>query len=306
MRKHLFIIISLIFLLKKIDAQTNVYHPFPDSSALWNETSWWASTPVGNNPQIEFFGGDTIISNIHYKKIMASGYEYASGNQTCCNYVNRYLGALRQDTAHKKVYFCNASTTKDTLLYNFNLHVGDTLKLTYINHIANTNYVSSIDSILIGTTYRKQYNINGLSVSSISSSFVSLIEGIGSTLGLLEPLVAPFESGSALNCFSQNHVTLYPAGTDSCSSTVSIKEIKNNSSIILTIYPNPAQNNFTIKTNTNEKQNLQVFDVNDKLVLTQTINGTTNIDASTLAQGVYNVSLTSNEGVVNKRLVVVK
>jgi len=291
-------------MLKKADAQTNVYHPFPDSSALWNEESWWYNPPgFVHNPQIEFFGGDTIISTIHYKKIMASGYKYYI-NQTCCNYVNGYLGAMRQDTTHKKIYFCKASTTKDTLLYNFNLHHGDTLSLSYINP-TKSNYISSIDSILIGTTYRKKYNISVLPVGS-SSSFVSLIEGIGSTFGLLYMLTPPFEAGSTLNCFSQNHVTLYPNMTDSCSSTVSIKEIKNNSALNFVVYPNPAQNNFTIQTNVSDKQTLQIVDVNGKLVLTQIINGTTSIDASILAQGVYNISLTSSEGVVNKKLVIVK
>jgi len=54
------------------------------------------------------------------------------------------------------------------------------------------------------------------------------------------------------------------------------------------------------------KQTLQVFDVNGKLVLSQTINGKTNIDATNLAEGVYNLSLINQNGVVNKRLLIVK
>ena len=72
------------------------------------------------------------------------------------------------------------------------------------------------------------------------------------------------------------------------------------------IYPNPAQNNFTIETNNTDKQILQITDVNGKQVLTQTINGTTNVDASNLNAGVYNISISSNTGVVNKKLVIVK
>ena len=51
---------------------------------------------------------------------------------------------------------------------------------------------------------------------------------------------------------------------------------------------------------------MQVYDVNGKLVLNQTITGKTHIDAGTLNEGVYNISLISDEGVVNKRLVIVK
>jgi hypothetical protein len=71
------------------------------------------------------------------------------------------------------------------------------------------------------------------------------------------------------------------------------------------IYPNPNNGSFIIETNNNTKQTIQVYDVNGKLVLTQTLSGKTNIDASSLNEGVYNVSIISNEGVENKRLVIV-
>ncbi|HXD93811.1 MAG TPA: T9SS type A sorting domain-containing protein [Bacteroidia bacterium] len=83
-----------------------------------------------------------------------------------------------------------------------------------------------------------------------------------------------------------------------------ILEVTNNNN--LNIYPNPTNGSFIIESNSSEKQTLQVFDINGKLVLSQTINGKTIIDASILSEGVYNISLISNEGVVNKRLVIVR
>jgi PKD repeat protein len=74
----------------------------------------------------------------------------------------------------------------------------------------------------------------------------------------------------------------------------------------INLYPNPAQNNFTVEVSTNEKQTLHLFDVNGKQVLSQIINSTTSIDVSNLSQGVYNLSVISSDGVVNKRLVIVK
>lgn len=74
----------------------------------------------------------------------------------------------------------------------------------------------------------------------------------------------------------------------------------------INIYPNPTSFNFTVETNSDEKQTLQIFDVNGKLVLTETINAKTNIDASNLAEGVYNLNLISTSGMVNKRLVIVR
>ena len=72
------------------------------------------------------------------------------------------------------------------------------------------------------------------------------------------------------------------------------------------IYPNPAQNNFIIEVSNSDKQIIQVVDISGKIILSKTITGTTNIDASNLSQGVYNISLTSNTGITNKRLIIVK
>ena len=66
------------------------------------------------------------------------------------------------------------------------------------------------------------------------------------------------------------------------------------------------QNNFTIEVVDNQKQTLSMVDVSGNLILSQIINGTTHIDAGSLSAGVYNVSITGNMGVTNKRLVIVK
>jgi hypothetical protein len=83
-----------------------------------------------------------------------------------------------------------------------------------------------------------------------------------------------------------------------------IEQFANNNE--LTIYPNPNNGSFVIEPNSAAKQTVQVYDVNGKLVLSQTINGKSTIDAGSLNEGVYNISLQSNEGVVNKRLVIVR
>jgi hypothetical protein len=92
--------------------------------------------------------------------------------------------------------------------------------------------------------------------------------------------------------------------THGCAAVTGIAQIT--SSNELKLYPNPAQTNFIIETNNTDKQTLQLFDVNGKLVLIQTINGKTNIDATNLAEGIYNLSLINTNSVVNKRLVIVR
>lgn len=86
--------------------------------------------------------------------------------------------------------------------------------------------------------------------------------------------------------------------------TTSIFDYKNDNT--LSIYPNPSNGNFIIQTSNATNQILQVYDVNGKIVLNLTISGKTNIDASFLSEGVYNMSIISNKGLVNKRFVIVK
>ncbi len=72
----------------------------------------------------------------------------------------------------------------------------------------------------------------------------------------------------------------------------------------ISLYPNPSNGSFVIEPSNATKQTMQVYDVDGKMVLSQSINGKTSIDASSLNEGVYNISLISSEGVVNKRVVI--
>ncbi len=83
-----------------------------------------------------------------------------------------------------------------------------------------------------------------------------------------------------------------------------IKQLLNNSNV--SVYPNPNKGSFIVETPSTEKQTLQIFDVNGKLVFTQHINGNTTIDAANLADGVYNINIIGNGSMANKRLVIVK
>ncbi len=87
--------------------------------------------------------------------------------------------------------------------------------------------------------------------------------------------------------------------------SVGIKQLSVNNSQV-SVYPNPNNGSFIIETNTTEKQTIALYDVNGKLVLSQNLNSKTSIDASGLNEGVYNLSIVSSEGVINKRLVIVK
>ena len=78
----------------------------------------------------------------------------------------------------------------------------------------------------------------------------------------------------------------------------------------VSIYPNPNNGSFIIETSgqATTKQTVQIYDVSGRLVFSQNINGTTTIDASSLNEGVYTISITSSPAVgsINKKLVIVR
>ncbi len=86
----------------------------------------------------------------------------------------------------------------------------------------------------------------------------------------------------------------------------SINTIKMDATPLVNIYPNPNTGNFIVGTNSSLPQLMQVFDVNGKMVLSQTLNGNTSINANNLPDGVYNINITGNNSVANKKLVIVR
>ncbi len=92
--------------------------------------------------------------------------------------------------------------------------------------------------------------------------------------------------------------------TNGCPTASNIKQIP--TELAIGMFPNPSNGKFTIETNASEKQTLQLFDLNGRLVLNQIINGTTEINASNLDNGIYTLTIKNSWSVINKKLVISK
>ena len=75
---------------------------------------------------------------------------------------------------------------------------------------------------------------------------------------------------------------------------------------VVQIYPNPSNGSFMVETIETNPQILQVFDLAGRMVVNQTLNGKAVINATALMDGVYNVKITDNNSVVNKRIVITR
>lgn len=283
--------------------QTSVYHPFPDSSAIWNISAQgccWnlCPSPPTVNPVLGDFNfsysiiGDTIINSITYHKLLKSGTEHehcAFGNFIDNWYsFSDYVGAFRQDTAMRKLFLVMPSNNTECLLYDFNLTVGDSVGGGCLG-FSPCAAISSIDSILIGNSLRRRFNL--------STPFpYTIIEGIGSTSGLLEPL-CPFEYSGTLKCFSQNGETLYPDTVTSCQLLTSIKNVSANSSSTK-VFPNPFHTSTTFEVNSDfknaELKIYNTFGVQVRQVKITSQNTTINRDE--LSDGIYFFKAISKSG----------
>lgn len=298
--------LSLIILLAmtgRVIAQTNVYHEFPDSNATWNivaQGCCWTGCPgpptpnpiIGDYVFSYSIAGDTIINSTAYRSLYKSGsaHEHCSAGNYINNwyYYNDYAGGFREDTALHHVYLMQPFFTTECLLYDFTAGVGDT-----INFCEGCAIVLSIDSVLIGNNFRKRWNL------SSQTTPYSVIEGIGSTSGLLEPL-CPFEYFGTLTCFTQENQTLYPDTVTTCDFITDIAPVDRYSQQ-LQIVPNPVSTQATLLVQFQMRDaTLSILNcVGETVLEVQNINGfSVAIDCVNLPNGVYFFRVTENDVVV--------
>lgn len=177
---------------------------------------------------------DTIINNLQYAKIEENSSGF--GN----NYIQYFY--LRNDTANKKFYaFLN---NVDSLIYDFDLSIGDTMiSFEPID-------ISIVDSINLKDYYgiiRKEYR----------EGIPKLIEGIGSLHGLIfYYLNIFFENTRDLKCVKYQGNTLFGDTSSSCNLTLTnpkydkIEDLK--------LYPNPANDYIMIDFSSQMQNNYEI------------------------------------------------
>ena len=133
-RLTLFLIFTTF--LVKVNGQT--YVPMPMQNCYWQMShtkfcSQSTGTPATSSSIYDYKiypNSDTIIATIKYIKF----YSQVINNTVspfcsiATSTTNGYWGAVRQDTAGKKIYIIYPSQANENLLYNFNYIKGDTVK----------------------------------------------------------------------------------------------------------------------------------------------------------------------------------
>ena len=285
--------------------QANVYHPFPEDTASWVVHTYSNPCQGYCNSNYYEMRGDTILNSVSYNKIYhrdAHFYYITPPTVVGATYGSlKYIGAVRQDSINKKVYYIDSTMTKDTLLYDFSLNLGDTIRPLYKANMALK--ITKIDSILINNNYHKIFYF-----FNITSVEWSLIEGVGwggDFFGIL------YYAGGSYNltCFSGNLVGGSGGfGGNECTytlgPTVGIHKPEA-TSIYFRAYPDPSNGIFTIKNENGRINLISIYNTIGEIIFQSTIlNPQSTIDLSSQPNGIYFLQLKTEAGIVNKKIII--
>lgn len=153
---------------------------------------------------------------------------------------------IRNDTSNQAVYYLNPAIgiNQDTLLYDFDMQIGDTLRDSYITK-GFDHVVVGLDTITVNGELRERYLIDDQCQGS--NDPVYLIEGVGSNSGLLYDLNCALCCSNDLLCVSEPSRTIYPDSTFSCNLVTSINQY-NSKQVDLVLHPNPTSGEINLKT----------------------------------------------------------
>lgn len=255
---------------------------------------------IANDTYNYYTAGDSVINGTTWTKVLRQGsytLNWQSPNfpdpncQGVHPYGPAYYGVQLIRQEGRQLRILNGT---DQLLHEFDLVVGSTLPLSFTNWTTDIT-VLAVDSVLIGTEMRARYEL-------ANSWAQYLIEGVGSSHGLFEPLSNFFDCGYGLDCFGLGADAFYPdAGGSSCWLAMAVGEAHARAE--WTLAPNPADNTVVITTNAIVSQDVVVRDMRGRLVLQERLSSQpkASLDVSGLPSGCYALSVNN---AVPKRLVI--
>lgn len=199
-------------------------------------------------------------------------------------------------------YFSKAKNKFDTL-YDIRAKIGDKWHLPQVDTLCPDS-MYCMEVLNIGTKTINAFNLKWLyvKIGPISMGgetkfyvFDTITERLGLiTDGYLHSCPGFTESDQhRLRCYSDNSFGSYSTGiSKTCDYVTSIKELKQDK-IDIGMYPNPANDKIAIKLYSPPKGTLElrVYDLTGRLVQSKTFTKDTEIETSSLEEGVYTYSL---------------
>lgn len=289
------LILILLFTNYQSSAQYTPLHL--DFGTCWNNISYQQTGP--NHPisltENTSIIGDTTISNMHYyiAKQVAK-YSNMPTEQVSYHF-------FRNDTSGKKVYsYHNGS---DTLLYDFSLGMGDTIKS--INLVVDTMGIA-----LIYGVNRKFFGHKALAWDSLPSMLY--FEGIGESRGIARNQVPYIDSVNInaplyvrtgmVNC-AYNGLTLIGDSTygTNCAPLNTSKLFK--SIIEVEIFPNPTSSNLSIEIDEAIINcTIEIKTIYGQTIFNQEGKQTNKLALDKLSSGIYILTIRNNNKIFTHKI----
>lgn len=274
------------------------YHEFPTANVQWNVYFEYSvqEHPTDTVLLRYVLEGDTTINEVNYVRLCLKSSEDEAAVLTP-------VGGLRE--AEQKVYyigddFMGYPSGEELVLYDFGKQAGDTV----FHSRAYFSIIESIDSVEINQHYRKRFKISATSRNSnyYFPNEEYWIEGIGSIKsGLLGHVTAIptccYQYWEHV-CFKENDILVYlnpnfnacEPGFLSHNNTIAEHPSK------IKVYPNPFTQKLIIENTEGENFRLRLIDRSGRVVVEQTLIGTTTILDLTIAPNVYFVQICKDDG----------
>ena len=307
MAKFLLTICLIIASTVVIYAQT--YFPFPTSDASWSGKLTWYDMPTSYPSfHVMKWEGDTIINATSYKKV----YDGLT-----------YLGGIRHDLPNKKTFYLGRDTVEYAFPQVYNKNIGDTIVYSCkINTLLQYFYNGELEEICESPYYDDYWYVYGdarvdsvvvtdivpftvageerrkYSFQSIHQTTAPNLSSAEYVLGLGFVWFRGFEKQYDIKChFFDGAYALDDLGYNYYC-VVGNSDIEGE--IEVNISPNPGINSINVKTESS-LYDIEIIDNTGKSVMRSYSNSNTaQLDVSSLKNGVYIVTVISNEGRITR------
>lgn len=311
MTKQFYHTLLLIALTTAVFGQSvpDVYHGFEDSS-VWR-VDYEYHNPYQFPCSIDYsfqyyFDGDTTINSLLHKKLYRSSVQ--TDTVSCPDLsglwadapVSGYMGALLEDSVANRTYFVFENSSIDSLLFDYNMVIGDTLRgcLPHSFFYSDAVTVTSVDSVEVNGDYRKRWGFSPVNLPWNVEPFI--IQGVGSNMGLFDPIntYAIDFTERYLICYLEGEEVVFStdhSSTQGCS-LVNVSDLPETS--ILSVYPNPTTGHVRLDFGkTNSDFTLQIITPLGSLMHSERVSGIhyTDIELPE-TNGLYFIQLLNSDG----------
>ncbi len=290
------VIFSLLIIIE-VRCQTYQYVPLIDSTSVmeWKGKCWFYAmqSSVSHINHI-IVKGDTVINGSLVRKLFLVDYNGPA---------DTLFWGIITETSDKKVHYetiNSGASYFNGFIYDFNLEAGDTMYRP--GFVDSFLLVKSIDTVLISSGYRKQFNLLNLSDSTKVDVW---IEGIGSIVkGLLATRCGGYYSNNITVCsIYKNDQLLYASNSYMCMGGLMSDDNLEDSRV--KIYPNPTNEVLHFELTGHDKFTIKLADLRGQILARfEEIQSGFKLDLTDYPQGLYIVSInTPSQKTIYKRII---